>query len=807
MSIGKVIPIDLNEEMKQSYLEYAMSVIAGRALPDVRDGLKPVQRRILYAMHDLGLTAERPHRKSAYVVGEVLRSYHPHGDAAVYDALVRLAQDFVCRYPLVDGHGNFGSVDGDAPAAMRYTEVRLARLASAMLADIDRDTVDFVPNYDGTTREPVVLPARVPNLLVNGSSGIAVGMATSIPPHNLGEVIDGVIMLIDHPEATVADLMTLIPGPDFPTGAKIIGQKGIREAYETGRGTVRMRARATVERSGGKTSIVITEIPYQVNKARLVERIAELVREKKIDGVTDLRDESDRQGLRIVLELRRDANPRVLLNRLYKHSQLEETFGVIMLALVDGQPRVLTLREMLWYFLEHQKEVVTRRTGFLLRQAEERAHIVDGLLLALARLDDVIATIRAARNVDAARRALMSGFDLSERQADAILEMRLQRLTALERDKLHAEARELATKIAELRGILADPNRVLAIIKEELAVVKEKYADPRRTVIEVDEGPLAVEDLIPDQPVAVMVTHQGYIKRTPVSAYRSQHRGGRGVMALEIREEDAVRHFLITSTLQELFCFTNLGKVYRLRVHEIPEAGRQSKGTAVVNLLHLGPQERITAVLAVRILAADDRLLVLVTRQGLIKRVGLAEFAGCRRDGLRAITLSPDDELVDVKITDGRCDLLMCSANGYVLRFREEEVRVMGRGAAGVRGMRLISGDRVAAMAVPRRGDTLLLVTAEGYGKRVAVHQFTVHSRGGRGIIGLKSSERSGPVVAARTVPESAEVILVSGQGSAIRLKCAEIPLLGRAARGVLLMRLAPGDTVVSVAVSEAKGP
>lgn len=806
MSIGKVVPIDLNEEMKQSYLEYAMSVIAGRALPDVRDGLKPVQRRILYAMHDLGLTAERPHRKSAYVVGEVLRSYHPHGDAAVYDALVRLAQDFACRYPLVDGHGNFGSVDGDAPAAMRYTEVRLARLASAMLADIDRDTVDFVPNYDGTTREPVVLPARVPNLLVNGSSGIAVGMATSIPPHNLGEVIDGVIMLIDHPEATVADLMAVIPGPDFPTGAKIIGQKGIREAYETGRGVIRMRARATVERSGGKTSIVITEIPYQLNKARLVERIAELVREKKIDGVTDLRDESDRQGLRIVLELRRDANPRVLLNRLYKHSQLEETFGVIMLALVDGQPRVLNLREMLWYFLEHQKEVVTRRTRYLLRQAEERAHIVDGLLLALARLDEVIATIRAARNVDAARRALVSGFNLSERQADAILEMRLQRLTALERDKLHAEARELATKITELRGILADPNRVLAIIKEELAVVKEKYADPRRTVIEVDEGPLAVEDLIPDQPVVVMVTHQGYIKRTPVSAYRSQHRGGRGVMAVETREEDAVRHFLVTSTLQELLCFTNLGKAYRLRVHEIPEAGRQSRGTAVVNLLHLGPQERITAVVAARELAAD-RPLVLVTRQGLVKRVRLAEFAGCRRDGLRAITLSPDDELVDVQITDGRSDLLVCSTAGYVLRFHEEEVRVMGRGAAGVRGIRLIPGDQVAAMAVPREGDTLLLVTAGGYGKRVAVHQFAVHSRGGRGIIGLKSSERSGPVVAAHAVPESAEVILVSGQGSAIRLKCAEIPLLGRAARGVLLMRLAPGDAVVSVAVSEAKGP
>ncbi len=806
MSIGKVVPIDLNEEMKQSYLEYAMSVIAGRALPDVRDGLKPVQRRILYAMHDLGLTAERPHRKSAYVVGEVLRSYHPHGDAAVYDALVRLAQDFACRYPLVDGHGNFGSVDGDAPAAMRYTEVRLARLASAMLADIDRDTVDFVPNYDGTTREPVVLPARVPNLLVNGSSGIAVGMATSIPPHNLGEVIDGVIMLIDHPEATVADLMAVIPGPDFPTGAKIIGRKGIREAYETGRGAIRMRARATVERSGGKTSIVITEIPYQLNKARLVERIAELVREKKIDGVTDLRDESDRQGLRIVLELRRDANPRVLLNRLYKHSQLEETFGVIMLALVDGQPRVLNLREMLWYFLEHQKEVVTRRTRYLLRQAEERAHIVDGLLLALARLDEVIATIRAARNVDAARRALVSGFDLSERQADAILEMRLQRLTALERDKLHAEARELATKITELRGILADPNRVLAIIKEELTVLKEKYADPRRTVIEVDEGPLAVEDLIPDQPVVVMVTHQGYVKRTPVSAYRSQHRGGRGVMAVETREEDAVRHFLVTSTLQELLCFTNLGKAYRLRVHEIPEAGRQSRGTAVVNLLHLGPQERITAVVAARELAAD-RPLVLVTRQGLVKRVGLAEFAGCRRDGLRAITLSPDDELVDVKITDGRSDLLVCSTAGYVLRFHEEEVRVMGRGAAGVRGIRLVPGDRVAAMTVPRRGDTLLLVTAGGYGKRVAVDQFTVHSRGGRGIIGLKSSERSGPVVAAHAVPEWAEVILVSGQGSAIRLKCAEIPLLGRAARGVLLMRLAPGDAVVSVAVSEAKGP
>ncbi|MQL53208.1 DNA gyrase subunit A [Desulfofundulus thermobenzoicus] len=799
-TLGKVISININEEMKHSYLDYAMSVIVGRALPDVRDGLKPVHRRILYAMHQLGLTADRPHRKSANIVGAVLSDFHPHGDMAVYDALVRMAQDFASRYPLVDGHGNFGSVDGDPPAAMRYTEARMSRIASEMLADIEKETVDFIPNYDGRTSEPTVLPARIPNLLINGSAGIAVGMATNIPPHNLGEVIDGVIMLIDNPAVTIQEIMRAIKGPDFPTGGKIMGSSGIREAYETGRGTIRVRAQASIEKiGGGKSAIIVHELPFLVNKAKLIEKIAELVREKKIDGITDLRDESDRRGMRVVIELRRDAKPQVILNQLYKHTQMQDTFGVIMLALVGGQPRVLNLKQVLEHYLDHQKEVVTRRTRFDLARAEARAHIVEGLRIALDHIDEVINLIRASRTVEIARQGLMEKFGLSEKQAEAILEMRLQRLTGLERDKLEAEYRELREKIAYLKSVLADEKKILHIIKEEITQIKQKFADARRTVIDEEAKNPEAEDFIPEEEVVITITNQGYIKRMPLDLYRSQKRGGRGVTAMGTKEEDFVRHLFITGTHHYFLFFSNRGKVYRLKVHEIPEAGRQAKGTAIVNLLYIDQEERITAVIPVRDFA-KGYYLFMATRNGVVKKTELEHFDTSRRDGIIAINLDEGDELVEVKLTDGGEEIILGTAQGLAIRFPEKEVAPHGRASRGVKGINLQPGDAVVAMDTVRPNGDVLVVMANGYGKRTSLTEYRRQSRGGRGIISARVTGRTGEVIALQVVLPGEEFMAISAEGIIIRLKAGEVSTMGRATQGVTLMRLAPGDKLVSVA-------
>ncbi|MDH7577654.1 MAG: DNA gyrase subunit A [Bacillota bacterium] len=795
-----ILPVDINEEVQKSYLDYAMSVIVGRALPDVRDGLKPVHRRILYAMYDTGMGPDRPHKKSAVVVGNVLARYHPHGDAAVYDALVRLAQDFACRYPLVDGHGNFGSVDGDAPAAMRYTEVRLAPVALPMLADIDQETVDFVPNYDGSLQEPAVLPSRIPNLLINGSSGIAVGMATNIPPHNLAEVIDGLIYLIDHPEATPQDLMGFIPGPDFPTGGLILGQDGVRAAYETGRGTVLMRGRAVVEKGpGGRNQIVITELPYQVNKARLVERIAELIREKKIDGVSDLRDESDRSGMRVCMELRREANPRVILNRLYKHTQLQESFGVIMLALVDGEPRVLNLRQVLEHYLNHQIAVVTRRTQYQLRRAEERLHIVEGLAIALRHIDEVIALIRGSKHVDEARQGLQANFNLSERQAQAILDMRLQRLTALEQEKVEFERRELEERITRLKELLAREELIRGVIRDELLEVKGKFGDARRTEITGPPPEVSREDIIPEEVVVITLTRRGYIKRIPVQVYRGQHRGGRGVTALTTREEDFVEHLFVTTTLHYLLIFTNKGKVYRLKVYDLPEGSRQAKGVALVNLLPLAGDEEVTAVIPLREFS-KEHYLFLATKQGVVKKGRLQEYDSVRRDGIIALRLNPGDELIGVRLTGGDSDLILATRAGLVLRFHEEEVRPMGRTAAGVRGIRLRPGDEVIGMERVWPQGNLLVVSDRGYGKRTPLEEYRRQGRGGKGVTTLKVTDRNGPLAGIKVVAEQDEVLLMSGEGSIIRLAVREIPQQGRATQGVRLMRLDAGDRLVALA-------
>ncbi len=799
-SKGKVIPININDEMKHSYLDYAMSVIVGRALPDVRDGLKPVHRRILYAMNTLGLTPDKSHRKSAYIVGEVLAKYHPHGDVAVYDALVRMAQDFACRYPLVDGHGNFGSVDGDSAAAMRYTEARLARISLEMLSDIDKNTVDFIPNYDEKTEEPTVLPARIPNLLINGSAGIAVGMATNIPPHNLGEVIDGVIMLIDNPDADIKELMSVIKGPDFPTAGLIMGREGIWNAYRTGRGSIIMRARAKIEPiGGGKHSIVVTEIPYQVNKARLIEKIAELVKEKKLEGISDLRDESDRSGMSIYIELKRDANPQVVLNQLYKHTQLQDTFGVIMLALVDGEPRVLNLKQVLFYYLEHQKDVIVRRTRYELNKAEARAHIVEGLRIALTYLDEVIKTIRASQTTDIAKKALIEKFTLSEKQAEAIVEMRLRQLTGLEREKLEQEYKELVEKIAYLRSVLEDDRKVLGIIKEELTAVRKKYADDRRTVITNEDVNFEAEDLIPEEDVVITITNQGYIKRIPLDTYRSQRRGGRGVTAMGTKTEDFVRHLFITTTHHFFLFFTNQGKVYRLKVHEIPEAGRQARGTAAVNLLFIGNEEKITTVIPVRDFDTSQYLFM-TTRSGMVKKTPLSEYNTSRRDGIIAISLKEGDQLVSVELTSGKEEIVLATRNGKAIRFLEEEVRPMGRAARGVRGITLAAEDEVIGMQTVRPDAYLLAVTANGFGKRTNLSEYRLQSRGGKGIINIKTSERNGPVVAVEVIKNNEEVMIISAEGIIIRLKAEDISNIGRSTQGVTLMRLDPGDNVVAVA-------
>ncbi|MHB1127301.1 MAG: DNA gyrase subunit A [Bacillota bacterium] len=802
---GKIVPVNLEDEMKKSYIDYAMSVIVGRALPDVRDGLKPVHRRILFAMHEAGMGPDKPHKKSARVVGDVMARYHPHGDTAIYDTMVRMAQDFSTRYLLVDGHGNFGSVDGDSAAAMRYTEARLSKIAMELLADIDKETVDFVPNYDESGKEPSILPSRFPNLLVNGSSGIAVGMATNIPPHNLTEIINGLIMLIDSPESGVKELMLSIKGPDFPTGGIIMGREGIKDAYQTGRGSIVVRAKTDIEvASSGKVSIIINELPYQVNKAKLVEKIAALVRDKKIEGITDLRDESDRKGMRVAIELRRDANPKVILNQLYKHTPMQDSFGVIMLALVDGEPKVLNLREVLIHYLEHQKQVVRRRTQYLLNKAEARAHIVEGLRIAINNLDAVIKTIRESQNVDSARERLMKRFELSEKQSQAILDMRLQRLTALERQKLDDEYKELIKTIAQLTEILNNERMVMNIIKEELLAIKTKFGDPRRSQISAAADILEIEDLIAEEDMVITVTHRGYVKRIPLDTYRSQRRGGRGVAGLTTREEDFVEHLFITTTHHYLLFFTNKGKVYRLKVHEIPEAGRQAKGTAIVNLLFLDQGEVINAIIPVREFS-EERYLFMATRNGVVKKTLLQEYDSSRRDGIIALNLDENDELIGVHMTNGQEEVILGTANNMAIRFNEQEVRSMGRTARGVRGISLGIKDRVVSMDCVCARKDLMVVTEQGFGKRSPLSDYRPQARGGKGILTFRKTSRSGALVDIKAVDENDGLMIISGEGIIIRIAIRDVPTMGRLTQGVTLMRMEKGDRVVAVAKVQNK--
>lgn len=796
---GKVIPILIEEEMKKSYIDYAMSVIVGRALPDVRDGLKPVHRRILYAMHEMGMSPDKPHKKSARIVGDVLGRYHPHGDSSVYDAMVRLAQNFSIRYPMIDGHGNFGSVDGDSAAAMRYTEARMTKIAQEMLREIDKDTVDFIPNYDESMEEPTVLPSRIPNLLVNGSSGIAVGMATNIPPHNLREVIDGVIMLIDNPEATVRELMGKIKGPDFPTGGLIMGLDGIRSAYETGRGSIVTRAQTRIEKmQNGKMRILVNELPYMVNKARLIEKMADLVKEKTIDGITDLRDESDRNGMRIVIELRRDVNPQIILNQLYKHTQLQDSFGVIMLSLVDGHPRVLNLKETLFYYLEHQKDVIVRRTRFDLRKAEERLHIVEGLKIAIDHIDDVVRTIRQSRDTETAKQNLMEKYALTDKQAQAIVDMRLGKLSGLEREKLEEEYRELIARIAYFRNILSDEKVVMQIIKEELTEVKNKYGDDRRSEISIEADSLDAMDLIAEEDVVIAITHGGYIKRQPITTYRNQRRGGRGISAITTKEEDFVEHLFITTTHHHLLFFTNKGRVYRLRVFEIPEASRQAKGTAIVNLLSITGDDKITAVIPVKTFEKGEFLLT-ATQHGIVKKTCLTEYDTSRKDGIIALTLDEQDELIGVKLTRGEDEVMLATRNGLVIRFREEDVRSMGRTARGVRGISLSEGDRVVGMETFKNG-TLLIVSENGFSKRTPLDEFRTQNRGGKGMIGMKVTEKNGSIIGVMVVQEEDEIMMITMEGIMIRVSVDEISTMGRATQGVKTMRPQDSDKVVAIA-------
>ena len=801
----KVVPVNLSEVMSTSYIDYAMSVIVARALPDVRDGLKPVHRRILYAMQEAGMGSNKPYKKSARIVGEVLGKYHPHGDTSVYDAIVRMAQDFSIRYPLADGHGNFGSVDGDPAAAMRYTEVRMSKIAELMLQDIDKDTVDFVPNYDESLKEPSVLPAKFPQLLVNGSAGIAVGMATNIPPHNMREVIDGVLMLIDNPETTVDELMTVVKGPDFPTGGQILGLEGVRSAYRTGRGVVPMRAEAHIETmSSGKTQIIVTELPYQVNKARLVEKIAELVRDKTIEGITALRDESDRSGMRIVMELRRDANANVILNQLYKHTQMQDSFGVIMLALVDGRPRVLNLKEVLHYYLAHQEDVITRRTKYELAKAEARAHILEGLTIALDHLDAVITTIRSSRTADIAKAALMDGFSLSDKQAQAILDLRLQRLTGLEREKIQEEYQEVLKTIDYLKSVLADESKIFGIIKDELTKVKEQFGDDRRTRITLDASDMAVEDLIAEEDVVLTLTHGGYVKRIPLDTYRNQKRGGRGVTGMGTKETDFVEHLLITTTHRTVLFFTNRGLVYRLKGYDIPESARQAKGTAIVNLLPLSGGETITAVIPVETFR-EDRYLFMATRKGIVKKTVLKEFDTARKGGLIALTLDEDDDLIGVKATDGERQIVIGTRDGLAIAFEEGDVRVMGRQAHGVYGIRLSDMDEVVGMDTLRPEHQILTVTEEGYGKRTAVSEYRIQQRGGKGIINMKVTEKTGAVVGLKVVHPEQELMLITTGGIVIRTNVDEISVISRNTQGVKVIKTEEGDRVASLAVMDQK--
>ena len=805
-NIGHLMPIDMEEELKKSFISYAMAVIVSRALPDVRDGLKPVHRRILYAMNELGVTPDKPYRKSARIVGDVLGKYHPHGDSSVYDATVRLAQDFNIRYPLVDGQGNFGSVDGDGAAAMRYTEARMSKLAMEMLRDLDKETVDFYPNFDETLMQPAVLPSRFPNLLVNGSSGIAVGMATNIPPHNLGEVIDGVLHLIDNPECSCEDLMQFIKGPDFPTGGIILGKAGIHEAYRNGRGRIITRARTEIESmQGNRQRIVVTEIPYMVNKAKLVEKIAELVHEKKLDGISDIRDESSgREGMRIVIELKRDVNANVILNMLYKHTQMQETFGAIMLALVDGEPKILSLKSILTHYVNHQKDVITRRTRYDLNKAEARAHILEGLLIALDRIDAVIALIRASRTTQDAREGLMETFGLSEKQAQAILDMRLQRLTGLERDKIQLEFDDLTKLIAHLKEVLANEWMILDIVKTELSEVRAKFADERRTEITTMDGEIDMLDLIQEEDMVVTMTHFGYVKRLPKSTYRAQKRGGKGVTATATRDEDFVEQLYVTSTHDPIMFFTNRGRVYQLMCYEIPEAGRTARGTAVVNLLQLEGGEKVTVMMPMPREKVEDHYLVMATRQGTIKRTAVEEFTNLRKSGLIAIVLREDDELIRVVLTDGKGDVLVGTRNGMSIRFSEDDMRPIGRAAMGVKAIELDEGDSVVDMAAIEEGAQVMSLTELGYGKRTAVEEYRVQSRGGKGIKAMNLTEKTGALVCQLLVHDEEDVLIITDDGTIIRTPVNSISTLGRNTQGVRIMRVSE-SRVVGVARAEAE--
>ncbi len=806
----KVQEVDLKKKMEDSYIQYAMSVIASRALPDVRDGLKPVQRRILYSMIELNNGPDKPHRKCARIVGDTMGKYHPHGDSSIYGALVNMAQDWSTRYPLVDGHGNFGSVDGDGAAAMRYTEARLSKISMEMLADINKNTVDFSPNFDETEKEPTVLPSRYPNLLVNGTSGIAVGMATNIPPHNLREVIGAVVKIIDNiveenRETELEEILGIIKGPDFPTGATILGTRGVEEAYRTGRGKVRVRAVTNIETMpNGKSQIIVTELPYMVNKARLIEKMAELVRDKKIDGITAINDHSNREGMRICIELRRDANANVILNQLYKHTQLQDTFGVIMLALVLGadgklQPKVLNLLEMLRYYLQHQEEVVTRRTQYDLNKAEERAHILEGLLKALEHIDEIIRIIRASKNTADAKINLIDKFEFTDPQAQAIVDMRLRALTGLERQRLQSEYDELTRRIRELKAILADRNLLLRVIRKEILEISEKYGDDRRTAIGFDEFDISTEDLIPKENTVIAMTKLGYIKRMTVDNFRSQNRGGKGIKGMQTIEDDYIEELLMTTTHHYLMFFTNMGRVYRLKVYEIPEAGRTARGTAIINLLQLQPDEKITAVIPIREYK-KDQYLFMATKKGLVKKTPILEYENVRKTGLAAIALRDEDELIEVKFTDNHKDIILVTKFGQCIRFHETDVRSTGRISMGVRGINLFEDDEVIGMQLNTQGDYLLIASENGYGKRTSIGEFTPQNRGGKGVKCYKITEKTGNVVGVKAVNEDNEIMLITTEGIIIRISCSDISILGRITSGVKLMDVAENIAVASIA-------
>lgn len=797
----KIVPVTLEEEMKSSYIDYAMSVIVARALPDVRDGLKPVHRRVLYGMHELGLAYNRPFKKSARIVGEVLGKYHPHGDSAVYDTMVRMVQDFSLRYPLIDGQGNFGSIDGDSPAAMRYTEARLAKISEELLRDLDKNTVDFGPNFDDSLQEPLVLPSYLPNLLVNGSSGIAVGMATNIPPHNLGEVVDGLIALINNPNLNSEQLIKYIKAPDFPTGGIIYGFEGVKEAYTTGRGRIILRAKANIETlKNDRENIVITEIPYQVNKSNLIEKIAELVREGKLDDISNIRDESDRDGLRIVIELKRDAQPAVVLNQLFKHTQMQVTFGVILLALVNGVPKVLNLKEMMQHFLDHRMDVLIRRTKYELDAAEKRAHILEGYIIALDNIDEVIETIKKSRDVETAKNNLMRKFKLSEIQAKAILDMRLQRLTGLERKKIEDEYKETIKLIERLRGILESEQKRKQIIKDELLELKEKYSDERRTEIIYDYKEFSLEDIIAEEDVVVTISHQGFIKRFPVSGYRRQSRGGKGITGVSTKDDDFIEHMFIASTHQYILFFTDKGRCYWLKVHEVPEGGRTARGRSIVNLIEKEKDESITAFVAVKEFT-DNQYLIMVTEQGTVKKTVLSAYGNVRRGGINAINLVEGDRLIEVKMTDGNNDIVIGTRNGFAIRFNEKDVRDMGRTATGVRGIKLQKDDKVVGLLVIKHPQTsVLVVTEKGYGKRSDINDYRITKRGGKGVITVKTTDKVGKMIALMEVVDKDELIIISSQGMVIRQAVKELRVMGRNTQGVRLIKLNDGDSIADIA-------